>query len=90
MRDFYEWDPNKADASRHGVPFEAAAEFVWATALEARDLRRPYREVRTVATGFIGPRLHVMVFTRRGLKIRVISLRKANSREIASYVGFSR
>ncbi|WP_454683980.1 BrnT family toxin [Ancylobacter moscoviensis] len=85
MSGFYEWDPNKEDASRHGVPFAAAEAFEWETAIEARDTRRPYAEVRTVAVGFIDDRLHVMVFSRRAEKLRIISLRKANKREIARY-----
>lgn len=86
MRDFLEWDPKKAAASPHGVPFEAAADFEWETALETQDTRRPYGEVRVIALGFIGGRLHAMVFCRRGIRIRVISLRKANAREMARYV----
>ena len=86
MSGFYEWDPNKEDASKHGVPFAAAEAFEWETAIEARDTRRPYAEVRTVAIGFIDDRLHVMVFSRRAEKLRIISLRKANKREIARYV----
>jgi uncharacterized DUF497 family protein len=89
MSDFIEWDPNKADASQHGVPFEAAIDFEWETAFEARDERFAYNEVRTVALGFIADRLHVLVFNRRAHTIRVISLRKANAKEIARYVDFT-
>ena len=86
------FDPNpvKSDANfrKHGVSFEAAEKFEWETAIEARDTRKPYSEVRTVALGFIGPRIHVMVFTRRGGLIRIISLRRANDREMARYDEF--
>ncbi len=88
MSGFYEWDPNKEAASPHGVPFSAAEGFEWETALEARDDRFAYAEVRTVAIGFMGERLHVMVFTRRGINVRIIGLRKANSREVRSYAEF--
>jgi uncharacterized DUF497 family protein len=90
MSGFYEWDPNKEDASTHGVAFAAAEGFEWETAIEARDTRRPYVEVRTVAMGFIADRLHVMVFSRRAEKVRIISLRKANAKEIARYVDLTR
>ena len=43
------------------------------------------RRARFVATGFIGRRLHVAVFTERGDRVRVISLRRANSREARRY-----
>jgi uncharacterized DUF497 family protein len=49
------------------------------------DTRHDYGEKRYVALGYIGPRLHVLCFTPSGLGIRVISLRKANSREIKLY-----
>jgi hypothetical protein len=89
MSGFYEWNPNKEDASKHGVPFAAVEGFEWETAYEARDTRRAYDEVRTVAMGFIADRLHVMVFCRRAERIRIISLRKANAKEIARYVDFT-
>ena len=83
----YEWDPNKADVNwaAHRVSFKAARRFDWTFALEARDGHKPYEEVRTIAIGFIGARLHVLVYTRRGFRCRVISLRKANSEEMARY-----
>lgn len=86
MNGFYEWDPNKEDASTHGVAFGSAEGFEWETAFEIRDTRRAYAEVRTIALGFITERLHVMVFNRRAEKVRIISLRKANRREITRYV----
>ena len=43
------------------------------------------RCTRVIATGFIGRRLHVAVFTERGDKVRVIGLRRANSREPRRY-----
>ncbi|MCY4122227.1 MAG: BrnT family toxin [Acidobacteria bacterium] len=38
-------------------------------------------ERRSIACGEISSRLHVVVFTERGNRIRIISLRKANPRE---------
>ena len=37
------------------------------------------------AFGFIGERLHILVFTARGEDTHVISLRKANKREVKRY-----
>ncbi|MFS8037950.1 BrnT family toxin [Xanthobacter sp. AM11] len=74
--------------AKHRVPMRAASRFEWDSALERIDARQPYGEVRCTAIGFIGERLHVMVFTRRGLHVRVISLRKANIREVKFYVEF--
>lgn len=44
-----------------------------------------YQEVRYIATGYIGQRLHRVVYTARGESIRIISLRKANPREMRRY-----
>lgn len=49
------------------------------------DTRRDYGEVREVGLGVIGDRLYCVVFTQRGDTMRIISLRKANSREIELY-----
>ena len=58
--------------------------FEWDTAVVREDTRKPYAEPRFQATGYIGDRLHVMVFCIRAA-VRVISLRKANKREEKSY-----
>ncbi|MGC2787336.1 MAG: BrnT family toxin [Roseiarcus sp.] len=44
-----------------------------------------YGETRQIAFGFINNRLFVCVYTDRGDERRVISLRKANSREVRRY-----
>jgi hypothetical protein len=44
-----------------------------------------YGERRFQALGLIGDRLHMMVFTPRANKAHVISLRKANKREVKRY-----
>lgn len=71
---------------QRGFGFEVAEAFDFATAIVAIDDRRDYGEIRRVATGFVSSRLHVLVFTMRGLACHIISLRKANEREIRSYV----
>jgi len=55
------------------------------TAVVRVDDRRRYAETRFTATGYIGPRLHVMVVCLRGTAVRIVSLRKANSREVKRY-----
>jgi uncharacterized protein len=87
----FEWDPEKASLNwaKHRVSFKAVRRFDWTFAVEARDSRNVYSEVRTIAHGFIGARLHVLVYTRRGNRCRVISLRKASSKEVARYAEFT-
>ena len=79
----YEWDENKrvANLAKHGVDFIDAEDFDWSSAIETIDDRSNYIEDRWIALGFIGSRLHVLIYTMRGENIRLISLRKANKRE---------
>jgi len=83
----YEWDENKNAANRvkHGVDFSVAESFCWDTAIETVDDRTDYREERWIALGLIGVRVHVIVYTLRSGYIRIISLRKANKREVEYY-----
>ncbi len=85
MEEKYEWDEDKRRENRekHGVDFSAVVDFDWNTAASAEDLRSG--EVRIVASGYIGERLHVIVYTERGDSTRIISLRKANPREVKRY-----
>lgn len=82
-----QWDDDKraANLEKHGVDFAAVRDFEWDTALTAPDRRREYGEPRFVSIGFIGRRLHVLVWTPRGGSFRVVSLRKANAREVKRY-----
>jgi uncharacterized DUF497 family protein len=68
-----------------GISFELATEFEWDSALIVEDIRKDYGERRFQALGLIGDRLHMMVFTPRGNRAHVISLRKANKREAKRY-----
>ena len=81
----FEWDETKhqTNLEKHGVDFEQAEAFHWETALVEPELR--YAEARFRAYGYIGDRLHLLVFTMRGTNIRVISLRKANRTEENRY-----
>ena len=51
----------------------------------ALDHRVDYGEQREIAIAYIGRRLHVVVYVQRSLARRIISLRKANKREIERY-----
>lgn len=81
------FDPvkNERNIASRGISFEVAEQFEWDSAMIAEDHRKAYGERRCQALGFIAERLHVMVFTPRAGKIHVISLRKANRREIRRY-----
>jgi len=49
------------------------------------DTRKDYGEARVIGYAPIGERLYCVVFVERDEGRRIISLRKANSREVARY-----
>jgi uncharacterized DUF497 family protein len=81
------FDPakNALNIERRGLAFELVGEIDWNTALLRDDARRDYGECRVRVLGFIGPRLHVAIVTYRGDNVHVISLRKANRKEVVFY-----
>ncbi|KDD18375.1 BrnT family toxin [Bordetella bronchiseptica] len=81
------YDPAKNDKNiaDRGLSFELVRGFEWASALVVEDARQAYAETRYQALGKIDGRLHMVVFTVRGESLRIISLRKANAREVARY-----
>jgi uncharacterized protein len=85
MKIIYDEAKNARNIRDRGLPFDSANNFDFATAVFERDKRRAYPETRIEAIGRIGNRLHVLVFTPVKGGIRVISLRKANSREVRRY-----
>jgi uncharacterized protein len=82
-----EFDPAKDFKNRlkHGKSLGEAEAFDWKTAQIETDSRHDYSEQRFRATGFIADRLHAMVFCVRDEAARIISLRKANPREVKNY-----
>lgn len=83
----FDWNPTKAatNHAKHGVWFEAIEEFDWTTAMVFADVRGGYPEPRLGALGAIGDRLHFVVYTVERRSIRIISLRKANRKEVTYY-----
>ena len=83
----YEWDEQKREANyeKHDVDFNEVVNFEWDLAIETQDNRRDYGEERWVAVGRILSHIYVLIYTIRNKNIRVISLRKANSRERKYY-----
>lgn len=81
------YDPAKDEANRakHHISLARAAELEWKTALVWDDERQDYGEARCCAIGYIGLRLHVVASVERDSVRRIISLRRANSREVRRY-----
>ena len=81
----YDYQKNGKNIKERGISFDSAAHFNFDTALISIDSRHDYAETRYIALGSIKARLHVLVFTEVEYGIRVISLRKANIREMQRY-----
>jgi uncharacterized DUF497 family protein len=82
------YDPSKdrANIIKHGVSLGMASILEWSEVVAYVDTRRDYREVREVGFGLIAERLYCVVFTQRRKAMHIISMRKANKREVKSYV----
>ena len=76
---------DEANVEKHGVSLALAAEIEWTDVLCVPDSRRDYGELREIGFAVIAQRLYVVVFVQSGEVMRVISLRKANSREVKLY-----
>jgi uncharacterized protein len=81
------FDPAKdaANRAKHGVSLVLAEVLFAGPHIALTDDRFEYGETREIAFGRIGGRLFVCVYADRGEERRVISLRKANSREVKRY-----
>jgi uncharacterized protein len=81
----FDSEKNEKNIRERGISFERAVGFNLATAKIWLDTRKNYGEARYIALGYIDERLYSLVFTVRNDVLRVISLRKANHREVRNY-----
>ena len=81
------FDPakNALNQANHGVALSLAAGLDWDTLRAKPDMRRDYGELRMVGYALKDDRLYCVVFVDRDDARRIISLRKANSREVQFY-----
>ena len=77
-----EYDPikNAKNIAERGLSFDEVARFDFESAFYGVDDRKDYGERRIRALGWVGQRLHSLVFVETVRGIRVISFRKANQR----------
>lgn len=83
-----EFDPAKDASNRekHGLSLAVAAELDWDASLVWVDERFEVGEVRMIALAPDTGILYYVAFVDRGETRRIISLRKANRREVKHYV----
>jgi len=82
-----EWDEEKdrINRAKHGISLAEAVELDWEGGKRVADERKDYGEHRELIYANLGERLFVCIFARRDKFTRIISLRKANKREIMKY-----
>ena len=86
MKIRYDKAKDVVNKAKHGVSLALAGELDWETLWVKSDDRRDYGEDRFIGYVLIDARLYCVVFTDRGEHRRIISLRKANPREVKAYV----
>jgi uncharacterized protein len=82
-----EFDETKRDLilAQRGLDMKSVAIVFEGPHLNIEDVRKDYGEVRFNTVGYLDGRMVMFAWTRREDRLRVISLRKANEREQASY-----
>ena len=84
----FEFDPTKdlINIDKHGVSLGLAASLDWTAALLWIDDRKDYGETRILALAPETGTLYYAAFVDRSEVRRMISLRRANRREVKRYV----
>ncbi len=81
----YDSTKDAINTNKHGVSLRLANQLEWESAVIWPDTRKDYGEPCMGAIGYIGLRLYYVAFVDRDNVRRIISLRKANQREINRY-----
>lgn len=83
----FEWDErkNRHNIEKHGIALSDSWQIFERPLLIRMDERKDYGEPRWVALGDLNGTVVILVFTRRGETIRVISIRKGNKHERQIY-----
>lgn len=82
-----EYDPAKRDATllKRGLDMAEVGAIFETELLTVEDGRMDYGEPRFVTVGYLNARMMFVAWTPRGSMRRIISMRKANDREIAKF-----
>jgi uncharacterized DUF497 family protein len=80
-------DPNKSRANyfKHGIVLECAQYLDWSNEMVWQDVRQNYSEVRMSGLVPLEGKIYAVVYVLRAESTRMISLRKANNREMKKY-----
>jgi uncharacterized protein len=87
MRIEFDYAKNRTNLQKHGVTLAAAERLEWDELQAIEDASQDYGEQRMIGYAPMGSRLYCVVYVDRGAdRRRIISLRKANQREVDRYV----
>ena len=86
MRIEFDVQKDGMNKDKHGVSFEFATELDWESSLVWVNERREYGEIRMIALAPSTGTLYCVAFVDRDDIRRIISLRRANRREVKHYV----
>ena len=86
MRIEFDQAKDSGNQAKHGVSLALAGELDWEVALVWIDDRVEYAELRMIALAPKTNILYYVAFVDRGTTRRIISLRRANRREVKHYV----
>ncbi|MDQ2185451.1 BrnT family toxin [Alcaligenaceae bacterium A4P071] len=85
MRITFDTSKDQMNSEKRGVSLSLAALIDWFAVMAKPDRRRDYGEVREIGYAVVDQRLYCVVFTQRGESMPIISLRRANIREVRDY-----
>jgi uncharacterized DUF497 family protein len=82
----FEWNEQKsrANSAKHGIDFETATQ-MWNDGGRVEIHTTFPDENRSIMIGRIDKKLWAAIFTQRGKSIRIISVRRARTKEAALY-----
>jgi uncharacterized protein len=81
----YDSAKDQVNREKHGLSLGEAARLEWDMLQAKADTRRDYGEARQIGYAPIDGRLYCVMFVEREGAMRIISFRKANSREVQEY-----
>ncbi len=85
----FEWNPLKsaANVTKHGVSFEEALVLWTGQTLEVETIAKTQAgETRGATLGVIADTIYTAIWTTRGTKLRLISVRRARNAEKKAYI----
>jgi len=82
----FDLEKDAKNQAKHGVSLIEAERLEWDKELAIEDARQDYGETRWIGFAPLNGRIYCVVYTeRQGDDLRIISLRRANKREVKGY-----